>query len=392
MGRREATLITGASGYLGGLLAAVLVAESDGTVLAPIRAHHDPARVTARILDEARAWRGGDVDPDRLVVLLAAAGAPLDALVPRLRAFEVKDIVHAAGCLSYFNKSRLIEGNERLTTRLIELSHELGRPRFVYVSTAFASGYLHGPIYERLHDEPPADPNEYTRSKRRTEHIVAAGGLPYLILRPSAVIGHSGTGAYPGKPYGAYQIWTGLSKFLCDRYRPLIHAVAPRIPINLVHQDAVQAGFIAALRHVEADSVVHLATPDATAPTAEDMVQLWMERCGRPQEVRYYSKLSALDRSALDPGQRCVIEFAESNFEIMTHHFRFQTDRVEALRARGLDYAETDRDSLGRCLDEFLARDTRARAFMADVPHVRPTAIQVAMPWDEPRAIEHATT
>lgn len=62
-----------------------------------------------------------------------------------------------------------------------------------------------------------------------------------MILRPSIVVGHSRDGRYAGRAYGAYQLWTGLCRFLCDEHREVIHAVAPDLPLNFVHQDAVES-------------------------------------------------------------------------------------------------------------------------------------------------------
>ena len=386
--RAPAILVTGASGYVGRLLAAALLErEPHTTVLAPVRGKHDHDRIRAAMSSELSTR-----DPeararmlDRLVLLpLPPTARFATELVPHLRrelaGYAVTDIVHSAGCLSYFNEAKLREGNEQLTSLMLELARELAVDRFVYVSTAFASGYTDGAIREVLHPDPAADPNEYTRSKRRTERIVAGSGVPYQIHRPSIVVGRSDDGHYSGKPYGAYQIWTGLCRFLCDRYRREIHVVAPDLPLNFVHQDAVQAGFLAAFRTLPSGSIIHLTSRRPTLPTAREYWHLWMEACGRPEEVFYYDQLDDLDRTTLDEPQRLLVEFAESNIEISTHDWQFETGTLDALRESGLVYPDATRRSLASCLDWFLARNLRAEQFMAAHAAEREGVSPVAVP------------
>src|SRR5262249_39060771 len=154
-------------------LAAALLAGDERAVVMPIRQKNPTDQVRARLLDELRAM-GQAPTPDvlerMLFVPLPRTAVMLDRLVPDLlgplRAFNVCALVHCAGSLSYFNAAKLRAGNQELTRALLDLARALGVGRFVYVSTAFASGYVDGPIPEQLHPAPNNDPNEYTRSKR----------------------------------------------------------------------------------------------------------------------------------------------------------------------------------------------------------------------------------
>lgn len=370
--RPPAILLMGASGYVGRLLAvAILEREPHMTVVAPVRGKHDHARLRALMESELTTL---DADArarmlDRIVfVPLPPTVRFATELVPHLerelRAYRVVDIVHSAGCLSYFNEAKLREGNEELTSLMLELAQLLGVDMFVYVSTSFSSGYVDGPIREELHDEPLSDPNEYTKSKRRTERIVASSGIPFQIHRPSAVVGRAHDGYYSGKVYGGYQIWSGACRFLCERYRNEIHVVAPTVPINFVHQEAVQAGFHAAFRNLPAGAIVHLVSRQATLPTTRDFWHIWMEACGRPDIIYYYDHLEDLDRSVLDDQQRLLVEFAESNIEITTHDWQFDTGALDSLRRAGLSYPDVTRTSISACLDWFLARNPKAQAFI----------------------------
>lgn len=363
----------GVSGYVGRLLAvALLEREPHMTIVAPVRGKHDHARLRALIDSE---FTTPDVEArarmlERIVFLpLPPTARFATELVPHLqrelRDYDVVDIVHSAGCLSYFNEAKLREGNEELTSLMLEFARTRAIGKFVYVSTAFSSGYIDGAISETLHDDPLSDPNEYTKSKRRTERIVAASGVPYQIHRPSAVVGRSHDGYYSGKVYGGYQIWSGACRFLCDRYRSELHIVAPEVPINFVHQEAVQAGFYAAFRTLPAGTIVHLVSRQATLPTTRDFWHVWMEACGRPGAVFYYDQLDDLDRKSLDEQQQLLVDFAESNIEITTHDWQFETGALDALRRSGLSYPDVTPTSISVCLDWFLARNARAQAFLS---------------------------
>jgi nucleoside-diphosphate-sugar epimerase len=371
--RTPAILLMGVSGYVGRLLAvALLEREPHMTIVAPVRGKHDHARLRALIDSE---FTTPDVEARaRMLARIVFLPLPPTArfateLVPHLqrelRDYDVVDIVHSAGCLSYFNEAKLREGNEELTSLMLEFARTRAIGKFVYVSTAFSSGYIDGPIGETLHDDPLSDPNEYTKSKRRTERIVAASGVPYQIHRPSAVVGRSHDGYYSGKVYGGYQIWSGACRFLCDRHRSELHIVAPEVPINFVHQEAVQAGFYAAFRTLPAGTIVHLVSRQATLPTTRDFWQVWMETCGRPGTVFYYDQLDDLDRKSLDEQQQLLVDFAESNIEITTHDWQFETGALDALRRSGLSYPDVTPTSISVCLDWFLARNTRAQAFLS---------------------------
>jgi len=368
--KKEAILVTGSTGFVGGVLAAALAASDERPILLPIRLKHAPEDARDAIAAELLAM-GRDADAAtlrRLVFIPLPRTAVLlerlvPELVPALADYEITDVVHCAGSLSYFNAAKLREGNFALTQAFLDVARAVGVKRFVYVSTAFASGYVDGTIAERLHSEPERDPNEYTRSKRETEALVAASGLPFLIVRPSIVVGHSASGSYQGRPYGAYQIWTGLSKFLCDHYRQVIHAVAPDIPLNFIHQDALQAGFLGAFYATEPSSIVHLVSRDQV--TTRDYWQLWMDLCGKPEQVVYHDTLEALDRSALDEGQRLLIDFAEANIEISTHRWQFETTALDRMRAMGLPFVDASRQTLTACLERFLSASPKSLAFMA---------------------------
>lgn len=170
----------------------------------------------------------------------------LDALTAGL---GIMHAVHCAGCFDYFDTAELKRVNIGLTQMLLERCKSWRIERFIYVSTAFSSGYVEETVTETLHSGPADDPTEYIRTKRHAEGPVSTSGLPFLYLRPSIVIGDSRDRLYTGNRYGLYQLWSGIERLHCTRWEPEYHLVASDEPVHFIHQD----GFQAAFRSLDAD-------------------------------------------------------------------------------------------------------------------------------------------
>ena len=360
---REAVLLTGATGFLGTLIAAALLARSDRTVVALVRGGHDLDGLAARLRPELAA-EGRRLDDEelrrRLVLVPLTADGGLDEAGRRtLSGLAVGDVVHCAGCLDYFNDAELEAVNVAFTDRMVALAKEAGARRFVFVSTAFSAGYRDGPVREALLDDPASDPTAYTRTKRAAERLVAAGGLPFLIVRPSVVIGDSRTGRYSGKRYGLYQLWSGLERLLYDRHHPELHAVAPRQPFNFIHQDSFQNAMVHLLERPQAQGVVNLVSHGSAVPTVRDVWELWLDALGRPERVHYYDHIRDVRLSDIHPRQKAFMMFASVNIEIAGHLWSFETTALERMRAEGLAYADASLATIARCQQAFIEASPR---------------------------------
>ena len=90
-----------------------------------------------------------------------------------------------------------VTGTERLVDVLLSLQIEV----FNHVSTAYVSGRAIGEVAEAI-ERPRGFSNRYEQSKHYGEQIVVdhctRAGVPYRLLRPSIVIGHSVTGRATG--------------------------------------------------------------------------------------------------------------------------------------------------------------------------------------------------
>ena len=360
-------LLTGGSGYVGGLIAATLLIHEDVSIVAPVRKAVDrkrflePLRAEVRLagheLTEEMEARIHLVDlPDREHL------GELDAIVAEM---GVDEIIHCAGCLDYFNAAALEEVNVELTRRLVEHAQRWNVSRLVFISTAFSSGYLFRPIPEALHDVPGKDPTDYTRTKRQAEEIVAGSGVPHLILRPAIIIGDSLDGHYSGKQYGLYQLWAGMERLLCREWHPEMHVLASRQPVQLVHQDAFQSAFLAAYRLLPSGSIVNIVSNQDTLPDLRALWDLWLDSCLRPGTTFYYERMADIPLREINGKQRALLALASVNLQIASHPWRFDTTAMDWMRAQGMPFTDATRESVALCQSVFVAESRLIQEFLA---------------------------
>ncbi|GAC1603549.1 MAG: hypothetical protein NVS3B21_32210 [Acidimicrobiales bacterium] len=363
MSNTRSVLVTGTTGTLGSHAAAAVLTDPHVHVIAPVRAHHGPdvpvatvAEAGMRVLPEG--WR----ERFRTVPL----PADLDHL-PAIAPDGVDEVIHCAGSLSYTDVEVLEAVNVRLTSRLVEAAATWGVDRFVHISTAFAGGYPEpgATIPEQLHDEGGRDPTPYTASKRRGEHIVAAGGVPHLILRPSIVIGDSTSGRYSGPRYGLYQLWSGLERFLLDEWHREVHFVAPRHPLPLLHQDAFRAGLLAAREHLDDGAICHLTSRGS--PDVRSVAALFFDQHLQPEVVHYYDHISDVTQEGLPRAQRALLRLAQVNLDIAGHDWRFDTSTIDRLVAEGAPFVDASLETVHRCQEAYFGQSARLARFRAEV-------------------------
>lgn len=361
----DSALVTGATGTLGSHAAAAILSE--GTpVVAPVRPHHDPDAVAAAI-----AAAGGDASPtnslrDRLTVV--PLPADLGALDDVVAANRVTEVVHCAGCLSYTDVDALEAINVSFTAAVVEAAARWRVDRLVHVSTAFAGGYpLAGEVVtEDLHDGERLDPTPYTASKRRSEHVVARGGVPYLILRPSTVIGDSRTGRYHGPRYGLYQLWSAIERFLLDEWAPTVDFVAPDRPLPLLHQDSWRTGLVGARSHLPDGAVCHLTTRDA--PSGREIARLFFDQHLRTTEVRFHDRTGDVALGSLPRSQRALLRLARINLDIADHDWQFATESLDEMTAGGLPFVDATLETVRRCQESYFSTSRPLTRYRSTVP------------------------
>ncbi len=154
--------LTGASGFIGRRVTAQLAAAGASDVTLLVR---DPARLGSAALPPP--WRVVRADLSRETI------AP-DAIVPGAV------VLHLAAATGTANALEMRRLNVDATSRLLAAAAAARARHFVFVSSVSAA-------------YPDQRWAGYPRSKATAERLVAAGGVPYTLVRPTMVFG-------PGSP------------------------------------------------------------------------------------------------------------------------------------------------------------------------------------------------
>ncbi|MEM7245412.1 MAG: SDR family oxidoreductase [Acidobacteriota bacterium] len=176
------TIVTGATGYLGGRLAASELLAGR-RVIALVRAEdHLHLRRRRRELEE----RLGAIAP-RLVTWAWEPEQP--PALPAALTADVDRVVHAAAVTRFdVSLDEATRGNVVPTEQLLASCHELpALQRFVYLSSIHASGLSEGELPEEPIFDRPDFANHYEWSKWQGERLVIGSGLPWTIARVGTV-------------------------------------------------------------------------------------------------------------------------------------------------------------------------------------------------------------
>ncbi|HEX5053519.1 MAG TPA: NAD-dependent epimerase/dehydratase family protein [Planctomycetota bacterium] len=293
LGTRD-LLITGATGFLGGEFVRSL-----------IRAGMPAARIRCIVRDRARASAVG-IPTDRLHAADLADSTP-GALAAAATGVGV--VVHMAGAVKAWRPSEYeavnVEGTRNL---LAAVAAQSPLAHFVFVSSLAAAGPSIDGAGSSEAPERCRPVSHYGESKRRAESLVAAGSLPWTIVRPPAI-------------YGAGDAATRL--LFRQSCAPI--AVVPRRarPLSVIAVDDVVDALQRAVVRRPHGAVLPLDGPERT--DTHTLVRAIARACGRrarlvgvPMAVAYAAatvcdQFAALRRSA--------------SF--------FSRDKVREIRARG---------------------------------------------------------
>ena len=116
---------------------------------------------------------------------------------PDFMAFSnANEVWHLAASTSFDDKEKdtIYQSNVVGTKNVLSLSAELKKlNRFMYVSTAYVAGTSAGPISEDSLPEKVGFRNSYEETKWESESLVRQSKMPFVIFRPSVIMGNSRT-------------------------------------------------------------------------------------------------------------------------------------------------------------------------------------------------------
>ena len=270
----DGLLLTGGTGFLGMcLLARLLERDDDREIVLLAR---DRSRVDAML---AALYERPPAAVDRLRVVggdLALPGLGMGAADRRVLR-GVRDVAHCAASISVtlpLDAARAItvEGTRRVLDLVRDLPH---LRRVVHVSTAYVAGRASGWFREDDAGGRGSFRNTYEQTKCEAEQALAASGVPTTVVRPSIVVGESGSG------------WTPAFNVLYWPLQALARGLVRELPaepggvVDVVPVDHVVDVLEAALADDAPGGTFHATLGDA-APSVAELLAVSAAAVGRP--------------------------------------------------------------------------------------------------------------
>lgn len=284
-GESGATLLTGATGFLGIYLLRSLLLASSKPILCIVRAESGEHAMT-RLRDNAlRYGIADDIDFSRVKIYLGDIGKPCMGLTHEeyhSLSVSVDTVFHAAAQINFLlSYSSVKETNVQGTQNVINFCGNMARKKLNYISTiaVFSPRYPEQPISEVCMPEyPEALSIGYTQSKWVAERCVMQAreqGLAVNIFRIGRIGGDSRTGACQPDDF----LWRQIKSFIQMGLAPEASALSTDLlPVDFV-ADALVA--LADLSTSRCDNF-HLFHP---CGTHFEPVYRAIRRLGYPLEI-----------------------------------------------------------------------------------------------------------
>jgi thioester reductase-like protein len=342
--RGTGTLLTGATGFLGGEVLARLLERDDEPVYALVRAPSDAAAgerldgILRSLFGSPEPWRG------RVVAVagdITESGLGLGFARREWLAERIDAIIHCAASVSFTlpdDEARAI--NVDGTRRVLELGRLASRrgelDYLMHVSTAYVAGTHTGSFSEYELGLGQRFRNSYERSKHEGERLVRgySGELPVQVVRPSIVVGDSRSG------------WTNTFNVVYGPLRAFsagaLAAIPARrsAPVDVVPVDYVADAIVALAGRP--GTTYHLAAGDRASDIGE-LIELAAEYTGRraplvlPPALYLATAHQVLIRRGSER-RRKVLRASEALFPYFAMDVRFDTSATRAaLASQGLE-------------------------------------------------------
>ena len=272
----EHIFLSGATGFVGSLLAARLIGRPGTKVYALVRAGNEEE--AARRLRAAWSFSEDlyEAVGERVIAVCGDFTRPGLGLMEedRCRLEEETTLVIHAGAETGFMK-----GQEELhATNVLGTQHMLAFAagmkklrRFVHLSTAYVAGQREGKIFEE-DSIGTSFSSLYEKSKAEAEALVRASSLPFAICRPGMIVGVSGTGWI--RSFNT--VYYVMKQMLLGKLRVL--PIGRNTPLNILPVDLVADAVVKIAFSDEADGrTFHLTCPVSMAPRAGELADYLRE-------------------------------------------------------------------------------------------------------------------
>lgn len=305
-------LLTGGSGFLGAQIARRLIATTDFSIYALIRAE-DPAKAAQRL---SRSWWDwpelAKAIGNRVQVLAGDVAQPHlglnEGCYARLES-EVSHIIHAAADLrvnapiAELRKTNLV-GTEHVLELALAAQADHGLRRYSHVSSAYVAGGRSGTVPEGDLSDRFGFSCAYEFSKFEGESQVQAARdrLPVSVFRPGMIVGDSETGEI--KTFNTF--YFPLRLFLSGKL-PFVPGNRSQ-PVNLVPVDYIAEAIVRLTLKDEAEGLnFHLTAPYSSLPRSAELVEFVRQWAREELGLRLHSPIflpMPLPRGRYDPRRR----------------------------------------------------------------------------------------
>ena len=305
------TLLTGATGLVGGGLLRILREDDDRRLVALAR----PGTAAAALASDPRiTMLPGDLTSPQL---------GLDESCQEMLTTHVSEIVHCAADTRFglpLEAARAV--NTTATATLLDLARLCRKlERFVHVSTVYVAGRASGSFGEAPLVHEKGFFNTYQQSKYEAEHLVVGAMLdiPAVIVRLSSLIGDSRSGHVRQFNY-VHQ----LMKLLPKNVLPIAPGLA-RAPIDLIPTDWAIPALAQVVQGGRPGSVYQICAGADRSLAVEEMIELTIRAYASHPEGRRWLPIRAPHLVSLN------------EFEAYVERRRLESDRLlnELLRVLG---------------------------------------------------------
>jgi nucleoside-diphosphate-sugar epimerase len=217
-------LVTGATGFLGGALAADLLGTKEwDQVLLLVRAE-DAAHAYQRVVRSLARFTSdiellGRLKPEQV---LPGDFTQPGAFIADERLQGIQRVVHCAALTSFGANTRVFSTNVDGTLRFVHHLRQVASiERFLHVSTAMICGSQPGRLVQE-DTYPRARVRHlvnYTESKAEAERLLrlTLPDFPLVVVRPSIIVGHTRLGCTPsGSIYWTFRMADALGMITCS--------------------------------------------------------------------------------------------------------------------------------------------------------------------------------
>jgi nucleoside-diphosphate-sugar epimerase len=217
-------LVTGATGFLGGAIAAELMINENPERLLLLARGDAESSALERVKENLAKF---GISPAQLNTISAQQIIEGDLSKPEtfiadLRLNDVEKVINCAAIASFGNNPLIrkvnVEGTFQLASRMSKVK---GLKRFIHVGTAMScTPEPDSHVTEAIAPTQRKDHIvEYTWSKSTVEQMIKEHlpGFPLIIARPSIVVGHTEHGCIPSASiFWVFRMALRLGKFMCN--------------------------------------------------------------------------------------------------------------------------------------------------------------------------------